>query len=99
MTAVVIFCLLLINVFSRGFAYLQRKANANKSARYLLEKSEGGSKKAKTTRIPVAILNLVQNIGNCTSTPTWFGGATVGEVVWNVIYSTALGVFSFHGSE
>lgn len=95
----VIAALLIINVFTRGVAYVVRRRHANKSANELFEKSEIVKRKSTLSRIPAAAVNLIQNVGNCTTVPTWFGGATVGEVMWNLGYGAALGAFSFHQSE
>jgi len=49
--------------------------------------------------IPYAGRSILQNIGMCTVVPWWLGGATLGEVFWNIGYCAALGVFSFHQSK
>ena len=97
----VILALAILNLFTRGLAYLRRRRNANKSAADFLSKREGSatSGDVSISNIPYAGRSILQNLGMCTVVPWWLGGATLGEVFWNVGYCGALGVFSFHQSK
>jgi hypothetical protein len=97
----VILALAILNLFTRGLAYLRRRRNANKSAADFLTKREGSPSAGDVSisNIPYAGRSILQNLGMCTVVPWWLGGATLGEVFWNVGYCAALGVFSFHQSK
>jgi hypothetical protein len=97
----VILALAILNLFTRGLAYLRRRRNANKSAADFLSKREGSTAggDVSVSNIPYAGRSILQNLGMCTVVPWWLGGATLGEVFWNVGYCAALGVFSFHQSK
>jgi ferric-chelate reductase len=95
--AAVILALTIINLFTRGLAYLRRRRLSNKSAADFLDKREMlAGDDLKFSRIPYAGRSVLQNIGFCTTVPWWLGGLTLGEVFWNVGYATVLGVLSFH---
>ena len=98
----VIIALAFINLFTRGYAYWRRRRNTKQSAEMFLSKAEvnsTGSGDVKVSRIPLAGVSILQNLGLCTTLPRWLGGASLAELFWIIGYCAALSVFSFHQSK
>jgi hypothetical protein len=89
---------MVLNVFTRGIAYWERRRYANKVSEFGKE-GRASHETPHISRVPQVGSTVIQNLGLCSTLPAWLGGATFGEIFFHVGYSAALAIFAFHESE